>query len=361
MEPTALTAVGADRLSHDHDDDRQRRGECRRFVEAVERGEPDVAREAGRETVGGGRAAGKEGGLLQTAPQGLAKLAFGRALLRAGRAAEAWETLRRLLGDEKLRTDRPDLAYFASRARFLSRRAAAGPEPADDDESRDDLLLAWQLMDRWVRGGAGIAGRVLFDGIPALEGTDPHEAPYVPLVTEQYVKTWFEDVGLEATHDAAGIAENFLRGDVARLDAALVAAGDIAVRRPPPGEWGGAMTDDGVLGTFAQLEFGIESLVLFDALLVAREGRPAPDPQALVAAFDRFAGAELPVRLTDLRRSAAFRFLDACRRLAGGDRSAMRAVLGPAAPANAPPGAPGAAGQLRPGPLPPHASSSSAT
>jgi hypothetical protein len=312
------------------------------FLAAVRDGKPSVADEAWRATLDEARSAGKEAELLEAVPASLAELGRAVALLRAGRAAEASAALQRLLTDAKFRYERPDTAYFAARALWLSRTAAPAQtlRDADRHELRGDMLLAWQLLDRWVRGGSGAAGRVLLEGIPVLDGAGAGAAPYIPLVTEQLVRSWFDDNAVTAGYDAAGIADAFLAGDFARLDVALAASADAAVRRPPEGEWGGAITDDGELGPYAQLEHGVESLLLFDSLYGARQDRPAPERSALDAAFERLAATGVPARLAELRASAAFRFLDACRRLGEGDRGAMTRLLGEAVPGGAPPGSP---------------------
>jgi hypothetical protein len=286
------------------------------------------------------RAQGAEAQLLEAVPQNLADFGMACALVRAGRTVEAWDAFRNLLADAKLRGQRSDLPYFAARALYGWRSAmpVESLRTADDRAARGDLLLAWQLMDRWVRSGGNAAQRILVDGIAALEPAQGKT--YVPLVSEGLVGMWFEDNALVAQDDATGLLAALLAGDDARVDALLAAASDTALRTPEEGQWGGTIADDGSLGPFAQLPQGVNALLFFDALVVPRPNGPNPDRTALAPALDRFARAALPARLDVLRSSAAFRFLEACLRWGWGERGVMTAVLSGAMPAGAPPGSP---------------------
>jgi spermidine synthase len=310
------------------------------FLAAVRAGQPGEAANAWRAATDEARAQGTEAQLLEAVPQNLADFGLACALLRAGRTVEAWEAFRNLLTDAKLRGQRSDLPYFAARALYGWRSAmpVESFRTADDRAARGDLLLAWQLMDRWVRSGGNAAPRILVDGIAALEPAQGRT--YVPLVSEGLVRMWFDDNALAARDDAAGLVAAFLAGDDQRVDALLAAAGDAALQTPKEGQWGGTIADDGSLGPFAQLPQGVNALLFFDALVVPRPNGPHPDRTALAAALDRFAGAALPTRLDVLRNSAAFRFLEACLRWSWGEQAVMRTVLSGAMPAGAPPGSP---------------------
>lgn len=312
------------------------------FLSALATGDPATAEAAWEEALEEARRRGAEEMLLEAVPPALAALGLAWAELRAGRAEAAWERLRPLLQDATLRNNRIDLAYFAARARYA---AAASREPTrllelDEETLREELLEAAQLMDRWALSGGAAPPRLLLEGIPTLEPSEPAGVPYVPLVSELLVRSWFEDNELSASYDPAGIRAALLAGDEAGLDARLATAAGVALRRSAPGEWGGTMADDGALGPFAALPQGVEALLLFDAALGGRPGEPETPAAALDAALDRFAAGPVSPRLEPLRTSPAFRLLYASWRLGRGDRGPLRVLLSEALPAGAAPGSP---------------------
>ena len=312
------------------------------FLAALEAGEPATADAAWRSAVAEARTLGGAEVFARAVPPGLAGLGLAWAELRAGRADAAWERLRPLLDDETLRGNRVDLAYFAARALYATCAAREPTELLETGEAplREELLRTAQLMDRWALAGGDAPPRLLVEGIPALEAPEPGKPPYVPLVSELLVRSWFEDAGPAAACDPAGIRAALLARDDARLDELLAAAAETALRRPEPGEWGGTMTDDGALGPFAGLPHGVEALLLFDALLGNRVGEAEPPAAALDAALERLAAGPLPPRLEALRTSATFRLLDASWRVGRGDRGPLGALLAEALPGGAPPGSP---------------------
>jgi len=312
------------------------------FLSALAAGDPATAEAAWADARAAARRRGGEGVLLEAVPPALAALGLAWAELRAGRAEAAWERLRPLLQDATLRNNRIDLAYFAARARYAG---SASREPTrllelDEETLREELLEAAQLMDRWALAGGDAPPRLLQEGIPLLEPPEPTGVPYVPLVSERLVRSWFEDNELSASYDPAGIRAALLAGDETGLDARLAAAAGVALRRSAPGEWGGTMADDGALGPFAALPQGVEALLLFDAVLGDRPGEAATPDAALDAALDRFAAGPVAVRLEPLRTSPAFRLLYASWRLGRGDRGPLRALLSEALPDGAAPGSP---------------------
>lgn len=312
------------------------------FLAALEAGEPATADAAWRSAVTEARTLGGAESFTRAVPPGLADLGLAWAELRAGRAEAAWERLRPLLDDETLRGNRVDLAYFAARALYATCAAREPTRLLETDETRlrEELLLSAQLIDRWALAGGDAPPRLLLEGIPALEAPEPGKPPYVPLVSELLVRSWFEDTELAASYDPAGVRAALLARDDARLDELLSAAAETALRRPEPGEWGGTMTDDGSLGPFAGLPHGVEALLLFDALLGQRVGEAEPPAAELDAALERLAAGPLPPRLEALRTSAAFRLLHASWRVGRGDRGPLRTLLAEALPGGAPPGSP---------------------
>ena len=312
------------------------------FLAALAAGDPATAEAAWADARVAARRRGAEEALLEAVPSTLADLGLAWAELRAGRAEAAWERLRPLLHDAALRNHHIDLAYFAARARYA---ASASREPTqllerDEETLREELLEAAQLMDRWALAGGNAPPRLLQEGIPMLEPPEPTGVPYVPLVSEGLVRSWFEDNELSASYDPAGIRAALLAEDETGLGARLAAAADVALRRAAPGEWGGTMADDGALGPFAALPQGVEALLLFDAVLGGRPGEAATPDAALDAALDRFAAGPVSVRLEPLRASPAFRLLYASWRLGRGDRGPLRALLSEALPDGAAPGSP---------------------
>jgi spermidine synthase len=312
------------------------------FLARLAAGEVNAAAASWAQAQAAARPLGAEEALLRAVPPALVELGLAWAALRGQRAAEAWDRLRPLLDDETLRGNRYDLAYFAARALYAQ---SAAREPTrllatDEAELREQLLLATQLMDRWALAGGEAPPRLLLEGIPTLEAPQPGKPPYVPLVSELLVRSWFEDNELGGSYDAAGIRAALVARDDTRLAALLGAAAEAAVRRPAPGEWGGTMTDDGSLGPFAALPQGVEALLLFDALFGGRVGESEPAPAALDAALERFAVEPSPPRLEELRQAATFRLLHACWRLGRNDRGPLEALLREALPGGTPPGSP---------------------
>ncbi|MBN1770696.1 MAG: fused MFS/spermidine synthase [Deltaproteobacteria bacterium] len=313
------------------------------FLSALAAADPTAAATAWERAVTEAGALGGAEAFARAVPPALAALGLAWTELRAGRAATAWERVRPLLDDETLRADRVDLAYFAARALYATGAARDPTRLLELGETvlREELLLTGQLMDRWALAGGEVPPRLLLEGIPALEPPGPGRVPYVPLVSELLVRSWFEDNELSESYDPAGLRDALLAGDDARLDGLLAAAAKASLHRPEPGEWGGTMTDDGALGPFAGLSQGVEALLLFDAILGGRVGEPEPPAAALDAALERFAAGPLPPpRLEQLRTAATFRLLHASWRLGRGDRAPLHALLSEALPGGAPPGSP---------------------
>lgn len=312
------------------------------FLAALAAADPAAARAAWEDACSEARRRGDEKAFQEAVPPALAALGLAWAELRAGRAEAAWDRLRPLIEDRTLRNTRIDLAYFAARALYAT---AAAREPTrllerDENALREELLEAAQLMDRWALAGGDVPARLLRDGIPTLEPPEPVGVPYVPLVSELLVRSWFEDNEIATSYEPGSIRAALLAGDDARLDERLASAADAALRRPEPGEWGGTMADDGSLGPFAALPQGVEALLLFDAILGGRPGEPEPPADVLDAALERLATGPVSPRLEPLRASPTFRLLYASWRLGRGDRGPLRALLSEALPAGAAPGSP---------------------
>jgi spermidine synthase len=287
--------------------------------------------------------AARESGALSAAewavPESVVVTAIGRALLLSGRHEEAWETLSSVLLPEPTAPARRSLPYLAARAVWLRRTGAAAAEIAATPEAdlHDDWLLACRLMDRWARAGGNGPDRLLAEGIPTLERISTGVFPYLPLVQEDRVGTWFDDRDLADRYDRRGIGRAFLDADFAKLDRLLAGAANAALLPPAEAEID-PVDEDPALGPFASVAGGLEALLLFDALHGLRRGDPPVGEADLGNGLDRFeTEAGLPERLARLRDAPPYRFLAARRRYGTGDDEAMRRVFGPAI--DSPPGA----------------------